>query len=908
MTNGNLFLHTPKELCAFFDYYFPLLSGHTPFPWQRALFVKFTEPNPSIPRLCHIPTGLGKTAVMTVWLLALAYWAKQGQLKKPGFYFPRRLVYIVNRRTVVDQATVEALTLRSRLSRPEAQEIASTLRQLSALESLEPFAVSTLRGELADNAEWREDPSRPAIIVGTVDMIGSRLLFSGYGLGFRSQPHHAALLGCDALIVHDEAHLEPAFQELLEFIANEVERDGLRPLRVMALTATAKEHAQTFGLTPEDYTCPEEEKRLYARKVLRLTDAGQQEHLAQYIAEKALKFADSRKAILVYTDTLQLHSDVVQKLRAKHGKERVEVLTGTLRGYERDNLLKKSPVFARFLLHGEKSQDVEPIQGTVYLVCTSAGEVGINISADHLVCDLVPLERMIQRFGRVNRFGDGEAEIEVVYAGPQEGETKKQGRSQRVATHLLETLEALKSLPKIDSETYDASLQAISNIPMEIASKAFSPAPATLPFSQATLDAWAMTTPLDPPFPRPPVDLHLHGLTPPDDHDTYVAWREEVTLICEAAARLQGVRLEGISSSEELEAIVAEGHLKPSELLEHFPLKPHELLRDRTDRVLKHLKAIARRRPTTIAWLLKQGEIRVGFLNDFVSQQDIVANAIVLLPPEAGGLSEGCLDGKAEYDPEVEYDVAEKWFRADGRPYRQRTWDDEEPLADMRLLDELDTRPDIEDSEELQELPERRVRKWFATSAAQEKTSIEQHGIVQELKEHEDLASKWADRLVTALGLSGPEAQAVVFAAKWHDRGKSRAVWQKAISNEQYPAVLLAKAKKAIKRKILARYRHELGSLIDVLADPDFQTLPEEVKNLVLHLIAAHHGRARPAFPDDEDHDQETPASKVLDVVKEVPRRFAVLQRRYGWWGLAWLESLVRAADAMASTRGASNG
>ena len=41
--------------------------------------------------------------------------------------------------------------------------------------------VSTLRGKFADNHAWNLDPSRPAIIVGTVDMIGSRMLFAGYG-------------------------------------------------------------------------------------------------------------------------------------------------------------------------------------------------------------------------------------------------------------------------------------------------------------------------------------------------------------------------------------------------------------------------------------------------------------------------------------------------------------------------------------------------------------------------------------------------------------------------------------------------------------------------------------------------------------------------------------------------------
>ena len=48
----------------------------------------------------------------------------------------------------------------------------------------------------------------------TIDMIGSKLLFSGYGDGRYKRPQHAGLIGQDSLIVHDEAHLTPAFSKL----------------------------------------------------------------------------------------------------------------------------------------------------------------------------------------------------------------------------------------------------------------------------------------------------------------------------------------------------------------------------------------------------------------------------------------------------------------------------------------------------------------------------------------------------------------------------------------------------------------------------------------------------------------------------------------------------------------------
>ena len=75
---------------------FKLLTGNSLFPWQERLYSQHLSKG-CIPTACSLPTGLGKTNVIAVWLLALASGAK----------IPRRLVYVVNRRTVVDQTTDE---------------------------------------------------------------------------------------------------------------------------------------------------------------------------------------------------------------------------------------------------------------------------------------------------------------------------------------------------------------------------------------------------------------------------------------------------------------------------------------------------------------------------------------------------------------------------------------------------------------------------------------------------------------------------------------------------------------------------------------------------------------------------------------------------------------------------------
>jgi CRISPR-associated endonuclease/helicase Cas3 len=67
----------------------------------------------------------------------------------------------------------------------------------------------------------------------------------------------------------------------------------------------------------------------------------------------------------------------------------------------------------------------------------------------------------------------------------------------------------------------------------------------------------------------------------------------------------------------------------------------------------------------------------------------------------------------------------------------------------------------------------------------------------------------------------------------------------------------------------------------------------------VLHLIAAHHGRARPTISTDGYED--APPSDLEDRACDVAMRFARLNTHCGPCGLAWLEALLRAADQQAS-------
>ena len=286
-----------------FETAFNALAGFRPFNWQRRLFRCLVEGH--IPSALDLPTGLGKTSVMAIWLIARAY----------GAMLPRRLVYVVDRRAVVDQATTEAEKLRDGVER---------VREIKTALGLDDrrLPISTLRGQFVDNREWLADPAAPAIMVGTVDMIGSRLLFSGYGVSAKMRPYHAGLLGADALIVLDEAHLVPPFaasaaarfeQDASLWPRDEADRELLpRFAAAAAVSDPARPgqggergvHRSSFEEVDWKTDCIAR-KRLWAKKRLRLEPLVQKDHDRQ-LAATAWALADKgrqgSRASLVFCD------------------------------------------------------------------------------------------------------------------------------------------------------------------------------------------------------------------------------------------------------------------------------------------------------------------------------------------------------------------------------------------------------------------------------------------------------------------------------------------------------------------------------------------------------------------------------------------------------------------------------
>ncbi len=866
---------------------FAALTGLPPFPWQAALYKRLV--NCDYPQSVSLPTGLGKTSIIAIWLCALA--------TKPDST-PRRLVYVVNRRTIVDQTTAEVEKYRKQLSSADLSHLSAALASLSAIplsSNFSPLAISTLRGQFADNREWSADPARPAVIVGTVDMIGSRLLFNGYGSGFKIRPHHAGFLGQDTLVVHDEAHLESAFQRLLETIADRQNLDrDLRPFRILSLSATNRSATgAAHTLTDADNANPIVRRRTHAAKKPTLHSiADEKKELTERLTALAQARRDSGRAVLVFARNLDVVHRVASALDKAKVSNRPVKLVGPLRGLERDRLVEH-PVFQRFLPPSNRVAISEPIPtGTVYLVATSAGEVGVNLSADDLVCDLSTFESMAQRLGRVNRFGElPDSTIDLVH--PEQFDEKDPLSPARQRTlDLFRRLEAAGTA----SPSALAALDPVARL------AAFSPEPTILPATDILFDAWSLTTIRGTLPGRPSVAPYLHGEAEWEPPETHVAWREEVEWITPTIADIH----------------------PPADLLADYPLRPHELLRDQTGRVHEQLKKLAQRAEAASlsAWLVDEdSEVEIVPLPDLADKdaEEKLRHRTVLLPPSIGGLNiDGSLDGNA-LPGTARADVSAEPPSRQAPRQRIRVRSDG-PLSSVELPDDLrharlvrppiDLEPEADsgDDTEPSETPPDTLRLgrywyWFESPLVIGGANLHQARASVLLTTHTSDVEQFATAIADKLQLPADLRRAVILAARFHDSGKNRAGWQKSIGNPT-PSTPLAKAGRDLRpRSTGENYRHEFGSLLDVAADSEFAALSEDEKDIVLHLIAAHHGRARPHFPVEEATDPDAAFADVQAVTAAVPLRFARLQRRFGRWGLAYLESILRAADYTASAQ-----
>jgi CRISPR-associated endonuclease/helicase Cas3 len=922
------------------------IHGYEPFPWQERLLRRVVESG--WPSVLALPTAAGKTSAIDIAVFTLALQSGKALAERTA---PLRIFFVIDRRLVVDQAAGHASQLKEALEAPGAsgivRDVAEALRRFGGPD---PLHVCALRGGMYRDETWAKYPNQPTVCVSTVDQVGSRLLFRGYGLSEYAWPVHAALVGNDALYLLDEAHLSEPFLQTLRSIQMYRGHSPLGgPFRVVEISATPHSRQEPFTLSEQDYDNEELSRRLAAPKPAHLVEVGKFEKEAADLALEARK--DEVKIIGVVVNRVASAREIFRRLPGDDFEDKV-LLTGRIRPWDRDELLRRC--LERVRAGRVRCPDDKPL----LVVATMTVEVGADLDFDHLVTEAAPLAALRQRFGRLDRLGKfGKAAAVILLR-------KAKGPDPIYGEDLAKTWDWLKE----QGETIDFGVNALN----ERILKATDPPPVSTPrhapvLLPAHLDAWVQTSPS--PTPSPEVAPFLHGAEALDTADVQVVWR----------ADLQPGR------EEEWRDIVAAA---PPRSREALPL-PVQAVRDwllqgapaevaDIEGTLPQEKQPTQERPRfALRWRGPDAEE-----SSVVEPKEIRPGDTLVIPAEYGGadafgwdaastepvrdVGDACVNEMANAAPQ------------DGqrRLIRLRVYSvDQKVKAFSELLEQGD---DYEDA--LQELLEThatrasdplttavlrefarskphislypaglvlsaRVRPGFYQAeqvkpsepeeAVDDSTDTDDTSSVRAgtlrpvevtLADHSNGVTHWATSFTQGLGLNGELAEAIRQAAYLHDIGKADRRFQGMLYGDEPGDNLLAKSGREIDARwyrevrehfdLPKGFRHELVSaaLVRHHRQQLLGELTDLQRDLVEYLVGTHHGRGRPFPPFIEEMTPEevalewsgqllstSSAHRLWRLEARWADGFWMLVRRYGYWGLAYLEALLRLADTTCS-------
>lgn len=380
-----------------FDRWFATLTGHSsPRPWQTGL----AEASTCRSRLIRIPTGLGKTKGV------LAAWSYH-RLHLMNDQWPRRLIWCLPMRVLVEQTEQVACQLAARIPGLSRDDV-----------------YVAMGGE--DTSEWFLTPERPAIIIGTQDMLLSRALNRGYASARARWPIEFGQLNQDALWVMDEVQLMDvglATSAQLQAFRDEDRSKSLRPCHSWWMSATlqpewlrsidtASRHTE-WTLDPCIAAPTERKGALWdVRKSLEVASIAPRDAsgfakriLAEHANVPSGKFG---KITLVVCNTVERACQTYDALRTAGRTGDLELVHSRFRPADREAWRE------RFLSRSACGSDADRI-----IVATQVVEAGVDISAGCLISELAPWPSLVQRFGRCARYG-GSGQVLVVERGRDE--------------------------------------------------------------------------------------------------------------------------------------------------------------------------------------------------------------------------------------------------------------------------------------------------------------------------------------------------------------------------------------------------------------------------------------------------------------------------------------------------------
>ncbi len=914
---------------ADFAPFFQDVYGHEPFPWQQRLTEQVLNQG-TWPKVIDLPTGTGKTAVLDTAVFAMVACPATS---------PRRVVFVIDRRIVVDQVYEKARRLQNRISSGQTsilKLVRERLRKLSDAE--QPLGVVALRGGVPIDNEWAHRPDQPWIMVSTVDQFGSRLLFRGYGVSPSMRPIHAGLAGNDCLVLLDEVHLSVPFAETLTQVAVLKSRRLPRRFGVVEMSATPSDkEAERFTLDPiaDLEECEELRRRVVADKKAELVTIQNHDAMPMAVLKiinsiSRLKRDEDIRSVGVVVNRVRTARETHQAL-AEAGYS-THLITGRMRPLDRvDALDNIGPAI---------DPDGEQHSGELtVVVATQAIEVGADFSFNALITECAAIDSLRQRFGRLDRRGTHFARTghaaRAWIIGP-----KSVVNSQKPDPIYGDSAKATwKELQRRSANDKESPINVGSLSLQDFPDNAAAPKTSAPLLLRTHLEAWSQTNPE--PIVQPPVEWFLHGIHQNSTADVAILWRwdrspDVLRLVPPRQAEFLQIPIDAARSwlSAGLEVDVA----------------------DVTHQSGTAWNGDFKADGASADWVRWEG---FGKDPGHISVSEIRPGDILVVDPSRGGLKTGTWNPFSAESVEDLGDAAQIAYgrratlRLDSRlfnivsPPLPAADDAPASIRISQWLTQCSIDPDagpswfskaieilMSSSFEITQvgiddevsnpgyylLTERnsKTKKPKVDAAimdgSDESCSLTGTGVT--LRSHLEGVGDRARLIAERLGLEYEFVEDLSLAGQLHDIGKvDRRFQAQLVGGDPVDMEMLkeplAKSFPGVPqiRQYPTGMRHEMASVALVESNLGVLSTAHD-KDLVLHLVGTHHGWGRPLPPISEDpnpqtltftfgsHSLKTDSNLVESpLALDMADRFWRLVELYGYYGLAWLEAILRLAD-----------
>lgn len=903
-----------------FPAFYRAIHGFDPFPWQARLANDVVETE-RWPQEIGVPTGLGKTACLDI---AIWWLASQAHRPPDERTAPTRIWWVVNRRLLVDSTTEQAKSLADAFYNESGGtgkdkrsvilgQVANRLRMLSADQDAPPLEVISLRGGIASRSPT--DPSRPTVVLCTLPMYGSRLLFRGYGSSLR--PVDAAMAGTDSLVLLDEAHLAPHLKSLIKALGdcNPQTEAYLNAARsapaVVALTATGEaENPDRFDLNEDDLRNAIVRERLDSIKPMQL-HVEQSGDMAKHLADAAIGLMnESAKpaSFIVFANSPKIARAAFKRIlnRKFSSGQTPDVLLLTGRTREREAERIRARILDPMSGIAAGGNTIQRERHFV-VVATQTLEAGADIDAEYLVTECCGIRALTQRLGRLNRLGHyPHARAAYVHVSPKRGSQSAETEWPIYGTEPAEVLARLQTAEQ--NGFIQISPRQVAQIlgqPCEKQGRA----PEILP---GILWEWVKTT--TPPDGEAPVDPYFSGIATPE-YTVSLIWRihlpDERQRLWPRAMDREAIDVplgefkKIIDEDETIHCLASDGvtvettvatNLRPGQqvilptsrgLLDEFGWNP-----DSTD-------------PVVDVSLEKRG---------FPLHTDAIRS---LCGISIGSVVEKVIGNSEEVDPVEQQEAIEKILTVlrdtESPPgWESSAWSD---YVDSLESHVVEARLEVPRLPTKNPHPEPRIYELDETSLGA-KTQLAPHGRA---------VGQRAAVVARHLGLPQSLRRVIKCAGTLHDIGKADSRFQRWLDPDGTASVPMAKSNspRHCWESMRAKAgwprggRHEDLSARLVQAwlkdNPDWATPIE--RDLLIHLVISHHGKGRPLVPPVRDGTHRTVIGEIEGTEFEVaadlaiadwnqPARFRRLNQHFGPWGLALLEAMVIRSDHAVSAFG----